>query len=276
MKTTLEPTGERLIEAAYVTDRASCAIYVMHAASYGFAESRVSGLRVLDLGCGSGYGAARLAAVAASVTAVDVADDAIAFARTAYPRPNLGFQVIAADQQLPFADHSFDAIVSFQVIEHVADDDAYLAEARRVLVPGGLLILATPDRKHRLFPGQRPWNRWHLREYSAGQLTALVSRHFEVVEALRMGARSDIARIEIDRYRWTRLFTLPVTFPGAPEPWRRWGLNALHALRRQRAVVAAGDARAAPDFGFGEQDIEFAVDVRHSLNLVMVGRSRAN
>jgi SAM-dependent methyltransferase len=272
MKTTLEPTDERLIEAAYVTDRASYAIYVMHAASYAFAERRVAGLRVLDLGCGSGYGAARLGAVAASVTAVDVSADAVAFARSAYQRPNLAFETIAADQRLPFADHSFDAIVSFQVIEHVGDDDAYLAEARRVLVPGGQLILATPDRKHRLFPGQRPWNRWHLREYSAGQLTRLVARHFEVVEALRMGARWDIAGIEISRYRWTRLLTLPFTFPGSPESWRRWGLDALHALRRRRADVAAGDARTVPDFGFGEKDIEFAPEVSHSLNLVVVGR----
>jgi SAM-dependent methyltransferase len=276
MKTTLEPTGERLIEAAYVTDRASFAIYVMHAASYAFAERRLSGLRVLDLGCGSGYGAARLAAVAAAVTGVDVAADAIAFARNAYERENLAFETITADGPLPFADQSFDAIVSFQVIEHVGDDHAYLSEARRVLVPGGLLIIATPDRRHRLFPGQRPWNRWHLREYSCAQLTSLIGRNFEVVEALRMGAPWDLARIEIGRYRWTRLLTLPFTFPGAPERWRRWGLDALHSLRRRRGRVRAGEAIATPDFGFDEHDIEFSPEVRHSLNIVVVARRHAS
>ena len=81
---------------------------------------------------------------------------------------------------LPFDDGAFDAVVSFQVIEHVPSVDAYLAEVARVLRPGGTFLCATPDRVTRLFARQRPWNRWHLEEFTQAGLAAAVSRHLRV------------------------------------------------------------------------------------------------
>src|SRR5690606_5365288 len=132
-------------------------IYLFHLATYDFARRYVRGGRVLDFGCGTGYGDARIASDCAAVTGVDVSSAAIEHARRTYVADNLDYRVIAPVDQapLPFADGSFDAVLSFQVIEHVPDPDRYVAEAWRVLDHGGVLIVATPDRRVRLLPGQR-------------------------------------------------------------------------------------------------------------------------
>ncbi len=270
MRTELEPTGERMIEGAYFDSREAYAIYVMHAASYAFAERFCAQRRVLDLGCGSGYGVGRVASVATRVTGVDVSGEAIAFARAAYLRENVSFEVIDPDAPLPFSDASFDVILSFQVIEHVVDELHYLREARRVLVDGGVLVVITPDRTHRLLPRQRPWNRWHLREYSPESLSSLVARVFEVREVLRMGAPEAVAGIELRRYRWTKWLTLPFTWPGIPEVLRRRGLDLLHALRPTPKAVAAEVRRPPEGFGFDESAMVIAADAPNSLNLVVV------
>lgn len=276
MKIELEPTGERVIEDAYHRSPGAYVIYVMHAASYAFAEPLCAGHRVLDLGCGSGYGACRIAGVASSVVGVDVAQDAVAFARDRYRRSNLSFMAIEPDGPLPFDAGQFDVVLSFQVIEHVGNVRGYLEEARRVLRPGGIMVIITPDRKHRLLPGQRPWNRWHLREYSAAGLVREVSPVFELDAILRMGAARPVARIELARYRWTKWATLPVTLPVFPDAFRRWALDRLHRVKGMGPKVSAAEPEAKPaDFGFDERAMEISPDPPNSLNIVLVARKPA-
>ena len=171
----LEPTGERLVVEHYKSSPEDYVIYLMHQVSYRFAKPLVRGKRVLDLGCGSGYGSAELAKVATEVHAVDVAEDVVAYAREHYKRENLTYTRIDPETPLPFADGAFDAVISFQVFEHVVDVRHHLSEVRRVLAPGGQLVLATPDRSTRLLPLQRPWNRWHVKEYGARALRAALA-----------------------------------------------------------------------------------------------------
>lgn len=271
----LEPTGERLIEDAYADSVGAYVIYLMHAASYSHVESLCRGQRVLDLGCGSGYGAHRIAGVASSVVGGDVATDAIAFARRRYQADNLTFQTIPQAGPLPFDDACFDVVLSFQVIEHVEDVDRYLGEAHRVLRPGGTLVVITPDRRHRLLPRQKPWNRWHLKEYSRQELEHVVARRFEVQKSLRMGAPDSVAQHEIRRYRLLKWATLPVTLPFVPESLRRLGLNAMHSLRPKRAAVAADSQSAREvDYGFGQEAFEISEDPPNSLNLVLTARKK--
>jgi 2-polyprenyl-6-hydroxyphenyl methylase/3-demethylubiquinone-9 3-methyltransferase len=98
--------------------------------------------RVLDLGCGDGAVTAELAKDSARVTGVDISRDAIERARAAHPQ--IEFETTESDEPLPFGDAAFDAVVCLNVLEHVADTQHFLSEARRVLVPEGLLGLTVP------------------------------------------------------------------------------------------------------------------------------------
>lgn len=270
--TDLDVSGERMIEDAYMHSLESYVIYVMHTASYAFAKQYCAGNIVLDLGCGSGYGAARIGEEAKRVEGVDVDAEAVAFAQRRYSRENVSFSQIKAGESLPFSDASFDVVLSFQVIEHVWDDGNYLKEAHRVLRPGGVMVVVTPDRALRLLPGQRPWNRWHVREYSGAQLERKVSQFFDVAASLKMGAAWDIAGVEIRRYRRTKWLTLPFTLPLVPDVLRRRGLDLLHALRTHPGKVDAKMKIPVADFGFDDKAMLIEEDPPNPLNLVIVGR----
>lgn len=269
MKSDIGLTGERLIEDSYRGSIGGYVIYLLHEASYRFAVDYCKGGHVLDLGCGTGYGASFLAEYAGKIVAADVSVEAIDYAASKYKRNNVEFHVIRPDSELPFVDSSFDVVLSFQVLEHVKSDAFYLAEAARVLKKGGIMIIVTPDRAHRLLPGQRPWNRWHLREYSAKQLTRVAGERFDILNLLKMGARSDVAAIELRRYRFLKWITLLFTFPCAPETWRRAGLDFIHRVKPQRHDSSVS---FSPDFGV--ETISIAPRVDKSLNLVMVAQRR--
>jgi 2-polyprenyl-6-hydroxyphenyl methylase/3-demethylubiquinone-9 3-methyltransferase len=99
--------------------------------------------RVLDLGCGEGTFTALTAQTGAqSVIGADVAEAALRRARSAHPE--LSFELVPFDGPLPFADGAFDLVWASEVIEHIADTARWLSEVRRVLAPGGRLLLTTP------------------------------------------------------------------------------------------------------------------------------------
>jgi SAM-dependent methyltransferase len=101
------------------------------------------GDRVLDLGAGAGEFTAAAAAAGTEVIAVEVAEAALARARRAHPA--LAFQLVPIDGPLPFDDGRFDVVWASEVIEHIADTGVWLSEVRRVLTPGGRLLLTTPS-----------------------------------------------------------------------------------------------------------------------------------
>jgi SAM-dependent methyltransferase len=146
-------------------------------------------LRVLDLGCGDGRVAAELARTGAHVCGVDPAPAALQRARSAFPE--LAFQPTRADGRLPLADSSFEVVVCLNVLQHVADTQLLLSEARRVLVPGGLLALAVPwhGRLKNVLIALRSFERHHdplepvLRFYTPRSLRTLLEAFgFERVE----------------------------------------------------------------------------------------------
>lgn len=123
---------------------------------------------LLDAACGTGHGSALLAG-AHDVTGVDQSADAIARARSRA----MGTFVVASAPPLPFETDSFASIVSFETIEHIDDDRGFVRELRRVLKPGGPLMMSTPN-KRLTSPDGEPPNHWHVREYYLEQLMELL------------------------------------------------------------------------------------------------------
>jgi SAM-dependent methyltransferase len=162
-----EFTGERLVPGEVDVD-----LLNEHLARYAFAARLARGKRVLDAGCGAGYGSAELAEAADSVVGVDVAPEAIAFAAAHYQLPNLRFEQ-ASCTALPNPDGSFDLVVAFEVIEHLADWRAFLTETRRVLAPNGQLVVSTPNRLYYTESrGAQGANPFHVHEFDFAEFSA--------------------------------------------------------------------------------------------------------
>ena len=134
---------------------------------------------ILDLACGVGFGTSILtSAITGVVHGCDLAADAVAQAQQKYGGPRTCFS-IADGTRLPFQAGEFDAVVSFETLEHVNDADGLLNEFARVLKPEGRLILSTPNAA--MSPaGVR--NPFHVREYTAGELKQLLADRFAAVE----------------------------------------------------------------------------------------------
>jgi SAM-dependent methyltransferase len=135
-----EFTGERIIPGQVDVD-----LFNEHMARYTFAARLARGKRVLDAGCGAGYGSAELAQAADSVVGVDRAAEAVELARASYGLPNLRFEQ-ASCEALPHPGGSFDLVVAFEVIEHLDHWREFLLEARRVLAPAGQIVISTPNK----------------------------------------------------------------------------------------------------------------------------------
>jgi SAM-dependent methyltransferase len=149
-------------------------IWLEHWHRYHFAALAARGARVLDVASGEGYGSALLAATATSVVGVDASADAVAHAQSTYA--GLGnVEFVAGDcARLPFADAAFDVIVSFETIEHITAQRAFLAETRRLLAPGGLLLLSSPNKAE--YTDRRGYeNPYHVAELYRDELSALLA-----------------------------------------------------------------------------------------------------
>lgn len=156
-----EFTGERLIPGEVNVD-----LLNEHMARYTFAARLARGKRVLDAGCGAGYGSAELAHTALSVAAIDLAPEAIAYARENYRSPNLHFAV-GSCASLPHPNGAFDLVAAFEVIEHLPDWRDFLLEVRRVLAPGGQFLVSTPNRLYYTESrGEEGANPFHVHEFT--------------------------------------------------------------------------------------------------------------
>lgn len=173
-------------------------LFLIRKKAYEEAAKYAKGLRVLDLGCNTGYGTHILAQTARSAIGVDVSPRAIAEAKRLYP--GLDLQLVDG-RSLPFPDRSFDVVVSFQVIEYIAEPDRYLHEIKRVLVKDGILLLTTPNAALRLAGNMKPWNPFHMREYRADELQKLLLRHFPNTEIEGLFAEEPLYSIEVERVR---------------------------------------------------------------------------
>jgi SAM-dependent methyltransferase len=166
----LAADGERFLPEMQGT------IALEHLHRYAVALDLAKGKTVLDIACGEGYGSSMLADVAAHVVGVDISVDAVAHAGAKYRKPNLEFRV-GDCTTIPFDPASVDMVVSFETLEHHAEHEKMLTEIKRVLRPGGLMVMSSPDKKEYT---EQPVheNAFHIKELYAHEFQALLRRHF--------------------------------------------------------------------------------------------------
>lgn len=152
-------------------------IYFEHIARYLFAKQFVKGKRVLDVACGSGYGAYELLKGGASaVIGLDNSRQAISYARKKYKKKGISF--LRGDaEEMPFMKGEFDIIVSFETIEHLKNQDEFVIEVKRVLKNKGLLIISTPNKL--VYP---KGNIFHTQELTPKNFRNLLRHHFKNLE----------------------------------------------------------------------------------------------
>lgn len=172
----LEATGERFLPEMQGT------IALEHLHRYALARDFAAGKVVLDIACGEGYGSAVLAGVAARVYGVDIAPDAIAHAQAKYQRSNVEF-LTGCCANIPLADGAVDLVVSFETIEHHTEHEEMFAEIKRVLRPGGLMIMSSPDKREYTERADHA-NAYHVKELYAEEFQRLVEGYFAHVAIL--------------------------------------------------------------------------------------------
>ena len=169
-----EFTGERVIPREVNAD-----LWAEHLSRYAFATRFASEKRTLDIGCGAGYGVAAIARSARQAFGIDLAPEAIDYALDNYGPSNNAFFIQASATALPFRDQSFDLITAFEVIEHLADWNTLLIQARRVLRPDGVFLVSTPNKEYyaesRAEHGPNPF---HVHEFDFDEFQAALVDFF--------------------------------------------------------------------------------------------------
>ena len=215
-----------------------------HEIAYRYSLPLVTGVRVLEVGCGEGYGTALLGTAARDVLGVDYDALTVAHAAATYPTVRFVRGNLAA---LPVASAAIDAVASLQVIEHVWNHAEFLGECRRVLRPGGLLLVTTPNRLT-FSPGREtPVNLFHTKEFTAAELAALLTANGFVVGAIYGVHAGDRLATLDERHGGLVDAQLAV----APDAWTE-------KLRTDVASVTADDFIVAPA---GQRDVDASLDL---------------
>lgn len=171
-------------ETRIIPEQVPPRFYAQHLKPYEFLKNELAGRRVLELGCGDGYGLFYLAKITSGAVGIDYEEEVILQARNKYRKANLNFLCMSATE-LGFKDNSFDVACSFQVIEHIAENKLmlYLSEIKRVLRAGGRFYLSTLNLEHNMkSPATYKKNSAHCKEFKLGELKKLLLGVFPSVQ----------------------------------------------------------------------------------------------
>ncbi len=191
------------------------------------------GGKVLEVGCGEGRGIPLILEHTSDFTAVDKIEAVIDELKRKFPTGT--FRSMNIPPLSGLNENTYDVVLSFQVIEHIKDDAFFLKEIARVLKPGGVALITTPNRKMSLTR-----NPWHVREYLAPELQALAEKFFSNVEMKgiagndRVMAYYEQNKRSVERFtRWDVLklqHRLPAVLLRIPyEILNRWNRNSLQS-----------------------------------------------
>lgn len=167
-------SGERLETFVYND------ITAEHLHRYAITLSLTEGKKVLDIACGEGYGTNLIAEKAAQVTGVDIDIQTIQKARTKYQKPSLHF-VQGEATKIPCENAIAEVVICFETIEHLEQQQEAVNEMARVLTPGGLLIISTPNKQLREITEMEP-NEFHKKELSLSEFKLLLQSKFQLVK----------------------------------------------------------------------------------------------
>ncbi len=188
----MEWTGERIIPKQL---KPTNGMLLEHIARYYFAVPYVQG-RVLDLACGTGYGSHMLAKErkreVTEIVAVDNDEETIRYANREYHHQKIVFQTgDAADPSLPDKLGVFDTIVSFETIEHVADERTFMDNLYQMLKPGGMLVLSSPFGRGRGMPTSEPY---HMHQLTPEEFEGLFDRYVDTHIYYQRGVVFEVPR----------------------------------------------------------------------------------
>jgi SAM-dependent methyltransferase len=213
----------KTVERAVPGEREWAELSAAHMARYLAAAEYANGRRVLDAGCGAGYGASLIKmAGATEVQGVDIDDAAITAARERFSSPAVDFLVDDC-QQLSQVAAPFGLICCFEAIEHLPHPERFLRRASALLGPEGVLLVSTPDRAATPpFVDGRPRNPFHYHEWYQAEFETLLAAHFSHVE-LRVQVESVALHSRLQAVRALRQ-GLMWSNPLATLFWRKWPL----------------------------------------------------
>jgi len=230
-----------------------------HLAAYLYAAELASGKRVLDAGCGEGFGTQTLVGHAREVVGVDYSSDAIRFSRSRWNRPGLSFEVLDLTHPDDFRD-TFDLVLNFQVLEHIVDPMPFLAGLRARVGPGGRLLLTTPNRLKTFSE-----NPYHVREYTAAELEELLGRVFGKVTIQGMHGNAKVTSFDEGRERAVKRILRLDPF-GIRNLLPRRVIEVAFAklavlVRRQARSDAQAERIVPEDFFVSPADVDAALDL---------------
>jgi len=231
--------------------------------AYVVAQDYIHG-NVLEVGCGEGRGVDILMGKASQFTAVDKIEDALQVLREKFPKGKFISMNIPPLGTL--SDNTYDCIVSFQVIEHIENDTLFLKELHRVLKPGGIALLTTPNRKLSLSR-----NPWHIREYLATELKALGSTIFSSAEMKGITGNEKVMQYyqqnkkSVERITRWDIFNLQYNLPA-------WMLRIPYELlnRMNRNKLQSGDNSLVSSIK--HEDYIVTNDADQALDLLLIVR----
>ncbi|MBN3507398.1 class I SAM-dependent methyltransferase [Mycolicibacterium nivoides] len=214
-----------------------------HEVVYQRLAGRCVDREVLEAGCGEGYGADLIADVARRVVALDYDEATVAHVRARYPRVDIRHGNLA---ELPLADESVDVVVNFQVIEHLWDQGQFVSECFRVLRPGGVFLVSTPNRIT-FSPGRdTPLNPFHTRELNGAELTELLHDAGFTVESM-LGVFHGAGLAELDARHGGSIIEAQVQRAVADAPWPEQLLADVAAVGIDDFDLTSADERNIDD-----------------------------
>ena len=224
-----------------------------HEVVYQRLADRCTGRDVLEAGCGEGYGADLIAGEARRVIGLDYDESAVAHVRARYPRVEMRHGNLA---ELRLPDGDVDVVVNFQVIEHLWDQGQFVTECRRVLRPGGALLMSTPNRIT-FSPGRdTPINPFHTRELNADELSELLTSAGFRIERM-YGVFHGKRLAELDARHGGSLIDAQIARALADAPW-------------PEALLADVASVTTDDFDLTEAGGRNSPDIDDSLDLVAI------